>query len=496
MILFLNGSLGKNTFRLFFVTLIFFTFSSACLAATENRNTGMTCSDSIDNDGDGKIDSDDFKCDGAVDKENVVVSVSTSDQDNWYNEKDETLHTFAVCDDNQGATYDYSPCNSDGIHDDYYSTDTPNEVNVAPAEKNFTIKVNASDAFGINKIKIEWTSVNVVPTVSDWNNGGIKKDSFTCSGSGSCVVCVQGGECDNDVIDPSFFIIPSDKQQQRFFFRSIITDNNGNSITTGFDNSKVEPILDKFYRFVICSSDCHASSCNPENHAPVVVVDGYDEATNFCDGLSYRLKWIFSDEDADKQAFYSVEVREKETIAPVYSVSRQSADSFCQIFDGIFTNGDIGYGKTYEWRVKVSDDDSRDLCRGTSKWSEWSSMEKSFTTPLHPYPSVSFTIENEREESCDEGICSFLEDINFISTSKVFSVDKGVTYKWYIDSFGPNSVYSTENNVLRKFLEVDEAMHNIRLSVTDSDGYICSVDQTLVLKKSNAKWNEIVPNGE
>lgn len=488
----LKGKLDRYVFFLCVLTVVFFSSPALIRAATENSSTGSTCSDKIDNDGDKSTDAADPGCDSAVDKQNLSIKVSTVDQDNWYDEADKSLHTFAVCDNNDDAPYNTPGCNSDNIHDDYYSTDTPNEENVAPAEKKFTIKVDAADSFGIDKIKIEWINVSS-PDPDDWSCKNTKKGSFTCDDSGSCTICTNGGGCKNDVIDPSFFKIENGAKQRRFFFRATITDNNGNSVTTGFDDSKNAPVLDKFYRFVVCGTDCHASACDPANNAPTVSLDGYDQAANFCDGLNYRLKWKFTDADGDKQAFYSVEVREKGTTAPVYAVSRQSADHFCQVFDGIFTSGNIGYGKTYEWRVKVSDDDDRALCRGTSDWSAWSDADDSFKTPLHPYPKTSFVIENAAGKACTPETCGFLEDIGLRSTSSTSSTSGTVTYRWFIDDMKATAVFSTDANAVRKFLEAEGESHSIRLSVTDGDGYTCSADQNLVLKKSNAVWNEVAP---
>lgn len=493
MILIFKNSLGRTSLflSLFLFSLMSVSVVSVCYAATENYSTGSTCSDGVDNDGNGYTDAADPKCDNEVDKQNLVVNVSTTDTGNWYNESDKTLHTFAVCDNNPGASYGYSPCNTDGIHDDYYSTDTPNEVNVVPAEKKFTIRVDAADAFGIDKIQIEWLNVTGTPSPQSWTASSVKKSSFTCSGSGSCVICTNGGGCDNAVIDPSFLTIPSGKEQQRFFFRVTVVDNHSNSVTTGFDDdTKNLPVLDKFYRFVICGSDCH--SCNPVNNPPKAILEGYDEVDSFCEGLKYRLRWIFLDEDNDKQAFYSVEVKEKGEEGPVYAVSRQSSDAFFNISNGVFSNGNIDYDKTYEWRVKVSDDDDRSLCRGTSEWSAWSDVTTSFTTPLHPYPKVSFAINNTNGNSCDSGACSFLEDIIFSDTSTIYS-SKGATYKWYIDDSKYASVYSMDKDTSRKFLEAEQGDHAIRLVVIDSDGYSCAVDKNLLLKKSNATWNEVVP---
>ena len=87
---------------------------------------------------------------------------------------------------------------------------------------------------------------------------------------------------------------------------------------------------------------------------------------------------------------------------------------------------DLEYGgKTYYWRVRVTDDKSG----GLEKVSDWGSPNGHgplFTTPPHEYPDVDFVAVNDDSDQCayDEGEdvtsrCSFGEEIHFEDISNV-----------------------------------------------------------------------------
>ena len=489
---------------------------------SEDKDSPGTCADGIDNDKDGYVDAADAGCDAFVDKDNIFVTVSTVDQDNWYDDrcsdlvdndfdglkdqndpdcdggniKDADLDTFVVCDGISYRDYEHSPCNTGGPFDhyDYYSTSTNSEINVQPQEKDFTIRIDAADSFGIQSVKIEWINGDKV-LYNDWLDANPQKSSFTCMGSdldaGYCEICINGGTCKNDVISDTALDISGGKTQQRLFFRAIISDNNNNSIVLGYDNDLSKtPILDKFYRFVVCSSDCY--ECIPANSSPVATLDYYDVPADFCNGLNYTLRWIFTDSNSgDKQASYAIEVREKGTTEPTLSVTRPSSNQFFTIFNNSLDGGDIQYGKNYEWRVKVSDDDDRSLCVGVSEWSDWSDADKSFTTPPHAYPDVAFSASNIKGEDCLDGDCSFLDEINFVDDSTTYATSGSNSYAWYVDDF--SEVYSTEKDMTKVFLKSETTECDVKLKVTDGSGYSCSYIDSVAFTNSFPVWNEISP---
>jgi len=495
-------------------------------------------------------------CDKSVDKENVLVNVSTVDRALWYDDRctdgvdnDEDgkadsedsdcdrgevgLNTYAFCDGVRKNDYEYFDCNlgkpsatppvlPKDDHYDYYYTDTDNPTNVQPAEKNFTIKVNADDAWGIKSIKIQWFNGSGNANYSDWVNticsdgvdndgdgniddkdsncdGGVNVQSFTCKDTRSCEICVKNGGCENDVIPYSNLGIddPSVLDYQRLFFRAIITDNNNNTVVTGYDNDKTRlPVLDKSYRFQICSSECSVCA----NKSPVVTTERYLNPGDFCDGLDYTLDWNFSDPDGDAQSYYEVQIRDKnDPTGVVLSAVRESNNTDCRLFQGFLDNGDISYNKTYEWRVRAYDDSTEEDCRGTSDWTPWTDLDttKTFTTPSYPYPNPSFTLKNDSGVDCtDVGVCELLDNISMDGSGSTVSVGSA-SYSWYIfdNPADPeaDTLYSSLNPAAKTFLESDGISHIFRLTVTDGEGHSCSLDQTVELKKPHARWNEVAP---
>lgn len=472
-------------------------------------------------------DINDPACDYYVDKQNVVVTVSTDEQDNFYDDvcnvdtnsdgiKDtrdvncsEKLNFYQVCDI---VSSDYStiaaqngtqslrdirdtPCDRDTIHDDYYYSDTTNPMRVQPSERQFSIRVDASDQFGIESIKIEWINKSTIDKYGDdWSSSNVS--SYTCSGenTSSCIICVNGGGCENDVIKHETLGIPEGADEQSIYFRAIITDNNGNTVTTGYDDDKSRnPVLDKFHRFHICGTDC--ATCT--NRPPEVATVRYEEPSNFCDQLDYRLFWSFSDPDGDSQAYYEVQVREKDNpSAPVMSAVRQSSNADCRLFAGFLDGGNIECGKTYEWRVRVYDNSTEERCQAVSLFTPWTSLDmtKTFTTPVHSYPKPSFTLKDAEGDDCTvSGNCGYLKDIIMDGTaSQIFSSPGGAVYhRWYVDDM--SSVYKTEDPSSVQFMESSGAAHSFRLEVEDSSGYKCSLDKTINLQKPHAQWNEVAP---
>jgi len=497
------------------------------------------CTNKKDDDGDGLIDGADKKapvCDGGETglKPEVICDASSSESDGY-------LKIGGALPTDLSMT----PCNKDGVHDDYYSTSVSNEAYVQPSEKNFTIKVNASDPSGIDTIKIEWISgVSLKREAgSYWIPAKLEeyrkadttlnphKTSFICSGenAGSCEICVVGGTCANPVIPTGD--LGNTGSQQIIIFRAIITDGAMNTITTGFDDSNVSPVLDKFNRFVVCSTSCH-TTIDCKNNNPEVVLVGYSHS-DFCSNPIYTVKWKFKDQDSiDKPSTYIIEVRNRKNPSVVYSAVRSAGEVKCEklgcqpcgtdegvecemsatLFngfledpDGKLVNIELG-NNTYDWRVEVYDNSSERNCIGISEWSSWSSDNKpslSFTTP-YPAPTVSFTMNNAAGEDCSAGKCNISENITFNSTSKADPNAGSLSYEWYIDDLW--SVYDRKNPVSKTFFGGNE--HQIRLTVKDGQGISCSKQDILKLQnadtpdepddeddadRGNAGWNEIAP---
>ncbi|MDD3006902.1 MAG: hypothetical protein PHX30_04995 [Candidatus Pacebacteria bacterium] len=486
------------------------------------------CTNKIDDDGDGKVDGADNKapvCDGgAIGLRPNLVCDKNSEKSSGYMSPFPTDLT-------------YSPCDKDGVHDDYYSTSTSNEANVWTSDKNFTVKVTASDPSGIDSIRIEWISgaSRNRDSAGYWDKDTLAsynaldkilnphKTSFICRNTASCEICVVGGTCANPVIPTGDLGISG--SQQIILFRATVTDGAFNSITTGFDETGVSPKLDKFYRFVVCSTSCKDPDQECENNAPIVTGLTSKVSLN-CEGPLYTLKWTF--EDADKNSrpsSYILEVRNKDNPTVIYSAVRSAKEGltcedtcgcdgyytkcemsatlfngFLQSVDG--TSKNIIYDHTtYQWRVKVYDDSTESHCLGVSDWSsEWSSNSTPSFTTAYPAPTVSIAMENDSGVNCYTGKCEFAESIIFNSTSEVDPHTSVASYKWFIDE---NKIGNNSVSVAKTFQEEEGSEHTVALTVMDKQGISCSGQAELSLnngdepeepeEEENAGWDEIAP---
>jgi hypothetical protein len=487
------------------------------------------CTNGLDDDGDGKKDGHDSDCDGGGKglKPNLFCDASA--------------------DPNSGnvepypTDLAYSPCDKDGVHDDYYSTSAANENDVWTSDKDFTIKVKASDSSGIDSIRIEWISgVNKNRNAAGyWDSAMLESykkldtalnphlTSYTCYPSADavaeCEICVVGGDCDNPVIPTGDLGISG--SQQIIFMRTIVTDGEMNSISTGFDETGVGPVRDKFYRFVVCSTSCNADPDGCMNNSPVTSLLRVKRQLT-CEGPLYTLVWQFEDADQkSRPSSYILEVRDKSKPDTVYSAVRMAKDGLscedtcgcdgyytkcemsAKLFDGFLHTSDgtaknIEYDNiTYEWRVKVYDNSTEKYCLGVSEWSKWSSeygSSMNFTTP-HPAPVVSFSMANGSGADCSKGGCVFGDDITFTDTSKTDPATSIASYNWNID--GKKYGSSSSSWVAETFAE--GSAHTISLAITDRQGISCSAQAELKLgdvddyiepeEEGNAGWDEIAP---
>ncbi|MFA7170762.1 MAG: hypothetical protein WC180_02115 [Candidatus Paceibacterota bacterium] len=497
--------------------------------------------------------------DSSLDKDTISVNVSTVDYDNWFDDrctngldddhdgyvdsKDNNcdggmkgLSPVLICDENGSASsyYDtpfpvdltHKPCDKDGVHDDYYSTNASNETYIQPTDKNFTIRVSASDFSGIDSIRIEW--ISGVSRNRDagqyWNDAKLAnfaksdtnlnphKASFTCKNATSCEICVVGGTCAYPVIPKEDLGIVG--LQQIILFRAVITDGAMNSVVTGFDESDTSPKLDKFYRFVVCSSTCNTTPSECSNIDPTVEVSGTSEDFACFESIPlYTLKWKFIDDDSkDRPGSYILEVRDRSKNNAIYTAARTApgglvcnkkrnkieCDMSATLFQGFLSKSDgspasIEWGnKTYDWRVKVYDDSDELHCLGVSAWSsEWGSDSMaSFTTP-YALPTPSFTVENSAAMplNCFSGGCEFAEEIVFKSTSSI-DINTGTpSYKWYIDG---STVYGTEN-IATKIFMVSAEKKSAKLVVTDGFGRSCAIEKSFSLSVASNSADGAIP---
>ncbi len=174
-------------------------------------------------------------------------------------------------------------------------------------------------------------------------------------------------------------------------------------------------------------SDYHGIIILSSNLVPEITPLSVQEP-NFCEGLSYELSWNFIDPD-DGQASYEIQVEEGDSDFTDTDKLIIDTEKYVAVYSYIvpdstssdFVSGkSIEYGKTYNWRIKVTDDRSG----GYEQTTEWE-KGPSFSTPEYKYPQVDFSAIPDHSSEClyeigysgVEDRCDFGEDITFSDDS-------------------------------------------------------------------------------
>lgn len=468
-----NNDFRKKLLGICLLFLFSFSFSPVCHATINKSSVSVLvsttsqddwyddrCGDGVDNDSDGKVDKLDPDCDGG-------------------SANDTLLNTFLVCDEVY-AVYDttakindykepfprdlhYVPCDRDNTHDDYYSTDTADEIRTYPPAENFTIKASASASSGsITATKIEWIgSVTGTPVDATWTSAAVS--SFTCANTGTCTVCVEGGSCANDVLPKAYLgVYPDTGAQRRLFFRAVFTDSSANTVVMGQDDT-----LDKFYRLVICGPACSVHTC--DMHAPDVAPASVTPAANLCNGLNdtdgfYLVNWQYLNLPLTaNQNYYKVSLREAGTTTVLQSYEASAAATSFKI-----PSSWVAYGKSYEWQVQVK------FTGESCNWdvtSPWSSAGTNIVVPAR-YPVPSFTVLNPTSVNCLAGGCLMAENIT-LNGSASTNYTGGATYAWTMDGVAKSGVSFTQSFATKP--------HTAKLTVTDTGGRSCSLTKSFTL---------------
>lgn len=234
------------------------------------------------------------------------------------------------------------------------------------------------------------------------------------------------------------------------------------------------------------------SSCGG-NTAPVVTTNIVAPPADFCTvvGLPYQFSWNVN--DSDGQSKFDIEIWEQGNMAATlrsasfnYSTPTFTANS------GVFGAGkDLEYGKTYDWRVKVTDNYADVACRKDSGWV----AGPSFTTISDPYPQVDF------EYICPGSDCNLMEEIQF-NADDPDSTPDNYDYKWFIfDNTTPANWATTTpvmegKDVVKKFPLSDNTQKEVTLWVINKtdDSACCHKTKSLSLTRTQASWTEVPPN--
>ena len=279
-------------------------------------------------------------------------------------------------------------------------------------------------------------------------------------------------------------------------------DNNNNS-------SCVPDDCDSEYSFTVILS----------NQPPVVSDLMKRQDKNYCYGLNnVSFLWTYDDSDADEgvntQNYYEIQIKKASEFynptIPGFFDSGLLVDAGKNLSSHFYTfdpsdlepGQSFEYDSTYYWRVRVQDvkgafsewvlyDDPGDL--------DGNGYAKSFSTPLHEYPSADFSFL----PNCDveESYCpDFGDEITFTDSSVSYGVDID---KWEWDFNGDEIVEKTierteeivDGDTTYVYLNPTFNQYSVKLIITDSDGFTCyKIKQVeLATGEEYPKWNEVAP---
>ncbi|MEA2113140.1 MAG: PKD domain-containing protein [Patescibacteria group bacterium] len=194
------------------------------------------------------------------------------------------------------------------------------------------------------------------------------------------------------------------------------------------------------------------------------------------------LEWQFNDTDpSDNQTAYEVEVTRINDSITRTTGKQSSTVSSVSVFtiNNFIGSQFIWYDPSelgYTWKVKVWDSKDAE--------SPWSSSN-SFNTTKHQHLSVDFSWPSQE--------LRVEKDVQFTDGSTCYDTD-GVcdNWSWTI----PNANYidgtlSSSQNPVVQFTATGQ--QEITLTITDSDGYICSKSKTVEIQWKLPSWEEIAP---
>jgi hypothetical protein len=349
-----------------------------------------------------------------------------------------------------------------------------------------------------NQHKIDWsisggenqTAYTLQIQEISTDEGGNANPLHEHSGGGEKTFTVVPGSLTNGNLDPSksyrwrIRVKDADKQEKCKMW----------SAWTAWQNLKA------------CTTPPPENKC-PANGKPVARLSGaFDSDGNVCNGFLYTLDWDFIDA-GDTQSAYQVQIREIGGGSDIYDSGVVASGTTSILLDSLklssFRNPKgqalkIVYGKTYEWRVQVTDQGpaGRPDCRLVSDWTNWSGADaiagNDIRPPKNQPPVVQVTVTNGKV-NCETGGCRALQDLQFRSDGSTYSAAP-VSYQWYLDGKPvADKDGGRKDNFAYKYLISDAKNHVAQLQITDGSGLTCADEGVFNFGKPSPVWTEIVP---
>jgi hypothetical protein len=184
-------------------------------------------------------------------------------------------------------------------------------------------------------------------------------------------------------------------------------------------------------------------------------------------GLATSFSWTYSDPENDPQAYRQVQVDNNAD----FSSPADDTGKFATFSKSYVTLASkLAYDITYHWRVRVWDNKGSD-----SGWVNG----PDFLTPLHSYPVVAFNWTPAKPVKDTE--------VTFTDQSQVFGGATVSSRSWMIQGATPNTSSAAEVSVIY----ATKGDYVTKLTITDSNGYSCSLQKDTQVKRSIPDWDEL-----
>ncbi|MEX2008068.1 MAG: PKD domain-containing protein [Candidatus Spechtbacterales bacterium] len=182
--------------------------------------------------------------------------------------------------------------------------------------------------------------------------------------------------------------------------------------------------------------------------------------------------WTFSDaEDGSVQTGYHIQIDNNGTFGSPEYDSGSVTSSTKELH--IPVGNQIAFNATYFWRLRARD--------SAGLWSNWQNGN-SFATPLHARPTVGFSWspQNPIQEQA----------VQFTDESTAAGGATIAEWSWTFNGGTPS--LSTLKNPTTSFSSAGSK--SVALSVTDSDNYSCSLQQSVTVVQSLPDVDEVPPS--
>lgn len=201
----------------------------------------------------------------------------------------------------------------------------------------------------------------------------------------------------------------------------------------------------------------------------------------YCTTAAHYFSWVFND-PGDTQSRFQFQIDDNADFSSP-AVDRDvlsSAVSQSVLVALSPGSGQLGYNKTYYWRIKVYDSTGLD-----SGWI----LGPTFSTEKHLYPKANFSWSpsepavNSNTSFSDTSVC-------YNSSNQTASCLGSVRVWTFLDA---TPAFSSANPAIVKFNSSGNKSVNLKVVDSTPEAYTCNITKSVPVQTSSPKWKEVHP---